>query len=172
MTQARADLDKAATLRGHQDIVFQGYGMLAMRRSAYADAAAAFSRAVELRPSDDYSLRQRAYAYYHLLKTDKALDDAAELARLFPADPEIHALRIELFVLRKDADRAIAETDALIGHDADTARAHALRAATLGRLDRRAEAEGELAKSLAIAPNTQALLARAKLRESSDRAEP
>ena len=168
LAKARADLNKAATMKGHQDAVFQGYGVLAMRQGAYLEAVAAFSRAVEVRSSDLYSLRQRAFAYTHLLKVDKALDDTAELLRQNPGDVSVHNMRISFFFLIGEKDKALAEADAEVADDPNNASAHTVRADALARMGRRAEANAEWDKSLKIAPSADAYLNRADNREQTD----
>ncbi|MDR2149796.1 MAG: tetratricopeptide repeat protein [Spirochaetaceae bacterium] len=80
----------------------------------YAQAAADFTRALEIEADDEASLRYRAYAYNYLKDYDKALADASRLLQLKPDNVERYRTRGLAYADKGDYDRAIADyTEAL-----------------------------------------------------------
>ncbi|WP_294250381.1 tetratricopeptide repeat protein [uncultured Sphingomonas sp.] len=113
---AKADLAKADAV----DPTFVQnalvYGMLADAEQRTADAAAAYTRALEREPDNSYALYNRAQAYARLGLRDRAI---ADLSRSIAKDPEA-ATR---YVARGNAYLDMGKLDAAI---ADFDKAHAL----------------------------------------------
>jgi tetratricopeptide (TPR) repeat protein len=63
------------------------------KRSYYTEAAADFSRVLELAPNNANAYRERGQAYDELSETAKAEADLAEAIRLAPNNPEFYAVR-------------------------------------------------------------------------------
>ena len=165
---AKADLDAAAALDSRNFVAQHGYGLLAEHDSRPADAIAAFTRAVDLQADNGFALTHRAIDYWWIDDGDKALADAAEALRLNSAAPELRFLRAEIFHVRKDDAKAVAELDLAVAARPGAAGLPLARAETLTRYGLRAEATKAYDLLVAGSPTPNTYLARAADRDRAD----
>ena len=165
---AKADFDAAAALDPRSYVAQHGYGLLAEHDGRAADAIAAFSRAIDLRADNNFALTHRAFDYWRIDDGDKALADAAEALRLNAASVELRLLRAEIFHVRGDDAKAVAELDLAVTARPDLAGLPVGRAELMSRYGLRAEAARAYEAMIAAKPTTGAYLARAADRDRGD----
>jgi tetratricopeptide (TPR) repeat protein len=170
--KAQTDLDAARKLDPNEPVIFHGQGLLDYQNHAYQDTVVAFSDSIALNPRDVFAFYWRAAAHVALKEWDEALADYTEILQLDPNKDDAKLQRTEMFVLKRDGDRALAEVDGYLSSHASNPRAHALRASALRLVGRKDEAGPELDRSIALGPTVEAYLQRAQIRpqEEQDKA--
>jgi tetratricopeptide (TPR) repeat protein len=74
-------------------VAYFNSGLAHYEAKRYAQAVADFTRALEVKPDDEASLRYRAYAYYYLKDYDKSITDMSSLIRMRPDNAENYLTR-------------------------------------------------------------------------------
>ena len=111
---AEADIEKLESLAPLHPLLFRARGLLATRERRHHDAAAAFTRSLELDPSNTWTLMRRGEAYLATGELIKALKDADTIQEIEPGALMVHRLRAGVFIERKEIARAKAEADAAL----------------------------------------------------------
>jgi len=165
---AAADFDRALAIDPREAVIYRGKGLLAAHKGDNRQAVGHFSRALELQPGDDFSLRNRAWAYLALQDVDHALADSD--AALKVADtPEVHTLRTAIFAQSGKPDQALAEADKVVAATPDDPAAHMTRGYMLLALGRKAEARKAFDTSLGQKPTADAYIGRSQTYDAADK---
>jgi Tfp pilus assembly protein PilF len=126
------------------------------------DALLLVDRMVLLQPEKASLYRWRGWWRATTGRTDAALADYQIAIDKEPGDERARAERIQLLQARGDRAAALKEAAALVAAVPGSAAGHALRAGVLARAGQGKEARAALARSLAIAPSSGALVLRAR----------
>jgi Flp pilus assembly protein TadD len=99
-------------------------GMAHYEAGRYAEAAAEFSRVLEVRADDEAALRYRAYSYYYLEDYDRAVTDMSRLIRMQPGNAENYLTRGAAYYKQGDYDRATEDFNKAIRLNPNDAQAY------------------------------------------------
>jgi tetratricopeptide (TPR) repeat protein len=142
----------------------KGEALVSGRR--YGEAIAVYSELVALKPDSADAYRRRGHAR-QATDLDKdmpaALADYAKALELDPKMTKIYALRGEILSAGHDEKAVDENYQAWLAQAPDDPQAHAGYAASLARLGKIDRARAEIDRALALAPNAQAYLTRARL---------
>jgi tetratricopeptide (TPR) repeat protein len=165
---ARADFDKAGVFDPRNPVVARGRGMLALGAGRFAEAAADFSDSLARQSNNTFTLLRRAAAYVESGDNDKALADSATAIRLQPGFTGAYEFRASVLRHVGKAEEALREADAVVAANPGNPGAYVVAADIYLTAGKDPEAMHSLERSLAIAPTSQAYLARARNRPQAD----
>ncbi|MDR2158912.1 MAG: tetratricopeptide repeat protein [Treponema sp.] len=94
--------------------VYFNSGFTHYEAKRYAEAAADFTRALEIRKDDEAALRYRAHAYYYLNDYNKAIPDLNRLIEMQPDNAEYYLNRSAAYGGKGEWDKVIADCNQLI----------------------------------------------------------
>jgi tetratricopeptide (TPR) repeat protein len=162
---ALADL-AALEPRMEREPFLQLKGETLLEGGRYREATAIYDTLIALEPKSADAYRRRAHVR-QASEVDSempaALADYAKALELDPDMVEIYGLRGEILSARRD-DKAVEENyQAWLAHTPDSARAHAGYAGALARLGQIDKARAEIDRALALEPNTEAYIIRARI---------
>ena len=166
--RALADLEKLESLQPRSPLLFRTRGLLARREGRQQDAVAAYTRSLEIDPSNTWTLVQRGYAYRDVGELDKALRDADRLLQIEPGWPKAHSLRARVFMDRKDTAGARAEIAAMLLAADKYGDAYAIASLLLQQLGDRQGALAVMQKAVAASPSASHYLEMSNLRPIDD----
>jgi tetratricopeptide (TPR) repeat protein len=165
---AAADAQKALALNPREALAYNVQGLFAWKDHNPQKAIDALTRSLELAPSNNFTLIQRAQIYIRLGEYDRAAPDVEEALKNAPDDP--NALDALAWVLQGQGkyEEALKTADRLAALAPDTAEAHLDRANSLLMLHRKPEAKPEFEAALKIEPSAAAYLGRAQTAYTPD----
>ncbi|MBU1377453.1 MAG: DUF3857 domain-containing protein [Alphaproteobacteria bacterium] len=165
---AKADLAQAQVLDPRNYVALHAAGLIAMRENRFADAAAAFGRAADLRAGNTFALTSLIRAYVAMDDTDKALAALAELQRIAPGQGDAVTFRFNILTSAGRYAEALADVDAGLAKTPDDPELHLSRATALMLLNRRDEGYRAFARAIELKPTAMAYLTRASYRAPAD----
>lgn len=157
---ADAATDAALALDANDEVALLTKAALLEAADRGADALILIDRLILLQPSRTEFYVQRAALRTTLDRLEGALADYDIVLSKTPADQAARVSRIRVLMRLGRRSDALAEADMLIRLKPDDAAAHAMRGDLLAQLGQNKEASSELARSLALAPNIDALITR------------
>ena len=89
-------------------------GLRSLKLEDYEEAAACYTKAIDIDPEDDDIFFYRGFAYTRLNQYEKALADYDRAIELNPGNTEYFSHRGELFVLLQDFERAISDFSRIV----------------------------------------------------------
>ena len=167
--RALADLEKLESLEPLNPLLYRTRGLLARNDGRDRDAAAAFTRALELDPENSWTLMRRGYSYRAIGELDKALKDADRVLEIEPDWLTGRVLRARVLVDRKETVKAKAEAEAmLLGVNKNGGEAYRFAALIYQESGDRQGAVAVLDKAVAASPVPATFLNRAHARPLAD----
>jgi len=169
VAEAESDIARAFDIRRTNHVTFHALGELAMRRSDYEAAIAAFSSAIELYRENGFALRRRAFAYSSLKNHDAAISDVDAIISFYPDNPSGYVDKGMILARAERSGELSAHVDMMLERfpDSDFVIAMAVEMFTQARMD--AEADALVTKSAGGENgNLSALVLRAERRPTSE----
>lgn len=164
-TGAREAADQAVRIHPDDARVWQFLGELEFSEGRFAQADAAFTRAIAQGYSDWMPLYERALVRVESGQLDPAAADLEAAAKLVPAFPGLSYARGLLALKRTQPEQAFAELSLYLKYRPQDPQAAYLAGVALAQLDRRQEAEEYLERAQKATPGAVPVaLALAKLR--------
>lgn len=147
-------------------------GEALMDGGRYRESIAAYTDLIALKPASADAYRRRAHARQASeVNSDMpaALADYAKALELDPTMLRVYALRGEILSAQRDEKATEENYQAWLARAPNDAQAHAAYAYALIRLGKNDKARVEIDRALALAPDAQAYLARARLTPDDQR---
>jgi tetratricopeptide (TPR) repeat protein len=119
----------------------------------YAQAAADFTRALEVKADDKASLYYRAWSYNDLKDYDGAIADAGRLIRMQPDNADNHFLRGYAYVEKGEYDKAMADYNHALRINPNYAEAYNNRGLAYSHKGEYDKAIGDYNQALRLDPN-------------------
>lgn len=165
---AARDFDEAAVLDPHNALVFRGRGFLAGQIANYKEAITNYTKSLEIEPGNEFSLNQRAKAYYALGEYDLAPADGAALVAQNANFVDPYLLRANVFLRTGRRDQASHEADVLVAANSNNQYALVVAGKIYADADRQADAMKAFDRALAIKPDAYIYINRSDSRPKSD----
>ncbi|MES3021198.1 MAG: tetratricopeptide repeat protein [Pseudomonadota bacterium] len=166
--RAARDLDKLEKMAPAHARLFLGRGTLASADGRDADAIAAFTHSLALRPDNSFTHLQRALVYERGGLQDKALADADEAIRLQADRYSAYLLRARVYMARGEKQKLRAQAAAVVAVDDKRAEGYITAARMHIDLGESKEALALADRGVAVAPTATIHVYRARIRPSSD----
>ena len=168
MAAAERDWAAAEQIAPQNPFVASRRGWVAAEHNRPKDAVAAYTKVIELTPTDPAPLYARASAYRKLANYDAALADAAKIKSIAPKDVDAYLLRANILREMGKLDGMLAEADALVKTFGTEPYAYAAAAALKIAGGQTAEAMKLYNRGIAIKPEGYLYINRAMARPVTD----
>ena len=155
-----ARFDKAIELDPNHAEAYSQRGLIYLEQHKYDEAVIDLAKAASLKPGEaQYSSKaaeaycRRAGQYKDNKQYDKALADLERAKALAPDDPVNHALRGEIFFLRKDYDQAMTELNQAVALKSQDSNTYEYRGLIYWEKKNYAKAKDDFEKAISLDPS-------------------
>ncbi len=166
---AAKDLDAASAIDSRNAVVFRARGLMAEQKGEYAEAVAAYTKALEIEPSN-FALGRRAEAHWGARNASAALDDSAAALKQKPRWFDLYVLRANILRSQGKKDEVRAEAAAAAAAGPEESDAHLVAGTIYSALGDTAEAMRAYDRALALKQDPIIYLNRGLRRPDADRA--